>query len=71
MPDAYVRFVLLCKTLNSPLKIFTFLAFSWFSTCEYVIATCNMAFHSTVVLDFPEELFAVGQSGPEVQKKKD
>lgn len=37
------------------------MAFSWFSTCEYLIATCNMAFHVTVILDFPHEDLVVGQ----------
>ncbi|XP_059484321.1 post-GPI attachment to proteins factor 2-like [Neocloeon triangulifer] len=31
------------------------MAFSWFSFCEYIIACANMAFHFTVVLDFPTE----------------
>jgi hypothetical protein len=30
-------------------------AFSWFSLCEYLIASANMAFHVTVILDFPTE----------------
>ncbi|KAG8230100.1 hypothetical protein J437_LFUL007644 [Ladona fulva] len=37
------------------------LAFSWFSLCEYVIASANMAFHVTVVLDFPTEELMVGR----------
>ncbi|XP_066582948.1 post-GPI attachment to proteins factor 2-like [Prorops nasuta] len=36
------------------------LAFSWFSLCEYVIATANMGFHFTVILDFPKEQLVVG-----------
>ncbi|XP_014209202.1 post-GPI attachment to proteins factor 2-like [Copidosoma floridanum] len=36
------------------------LAFSWFSLCEYVIASANMAFHATVVLDFPKDQLVVG-----------
>ncbi|XP_043261027.1 post-GPI attachment to proteins factor 2-like [Colletes gigas] len=36
------------------------LAFSWFSLCEYVIASANMGFHVTVVLDFPKEHLVVG-----------
>lgn len=31
------------------------MAFSWFSLCEYCIASANMAFHVTVILDFPTE----------------
>ncbi|XP_076289391.1 post-GPI attachment to proteins factor 2-like isoform X1 [Lasioglossum baleicum] len=36
------------------------LAFSWFSFCEYVIASANMGFHFTVVIDFPKEQLVVG-----------
>ncbi|XP_058789156.1 post-GPI attachment to proteins factor 2-like [Phymastichus coffea] len=36
------------------------LAFSWFSLCEYVIASANMAFHATVILDFPVDQLVVG-----------
>ncbi|KAK1138083.1 hypothetical protein K0M31_002570 [Melipona bicolor] len=36
------------------------LAFSWFSLCEYVIASANMGFHVTVILDFPKEQLIVG-----------
>ena len=32
-----------------------FSAFSWFSLCEYVIATCNMLYHVSVALDFSDE----------------
>lgn len=35
------------------------MAFSWFAFCEYVIASANMAFHITVVLDFPTEQLVV------------
>lgn len=37
------------------------LAFSWFALCEYVIASANMAFHVTVVLDFPTEELVVAK----------
>ncbi|KAK0183158.1 hypothetical protein PV327_001225 [Microctonus hyperodae] len=37
------------------------LAFSWFSLCEYIIATANIAFHVTVILDFPTERLIVGR----------
>ncbi|CAL4058754.1 unnamed protein product [Meganyctiphanes norvegica] len=35
-------------------------AFSWFSLCEYVLATCNMLYHVSVALDFSEEHVIVG-----------
>jgi len=41
-----------------------FAAFSWFSFCEYLIASANMAFHMTVVLDFPTEQLIVAQKSP-------
>ncbi|XP_043266782.1 post-GPI attachment to proteins factor 2-like [Venturia canescens] len=40
------------------------LAFSWFSLCEYIIAAANMAFHVTVILDFPKEQLVVGHGLP-------
>ncbi|CAK9796521.1 Post-GPI attachment to proteins factor 2-like [Anthophora plagiata] len=40
------------------------LAFSWFSLCEYVIASANMGFHVTVILDFPKEQLVVGNGLP-------
>ncbi|CAL7949123.1 unnamed protein product [Xylocopa violacea] len=40
------------------------LAFSWFSLCEYVIASANMGFHVTVVLDFPKEHLVVANGLP-------
>lgn len=43
------------------------LAFSWFSLCEYVIASANMGFHVTVILDFPKELLVVGHGIPAVK----
>ncbi|KAG7162227.1 Post-GPI attachment to proteins factor 2-like 2 [Homarus americanus] len=36
------------------------MAFSWFSLCEYVIATCNMLYHVSVALDFSDEHLIVG-----------
>ncbi|XP_063239730.1 post-GPI attachment to proteins factor 2-like [Bacillus rossius redtenbacheri] len=39
------------------------MAFSWFSLCEYIIATANMAFHVTVMLDFPTEKLVVAREG--------
>jgi hypothetical protein len=41
-----------------------FAAFSWFSFCEYLIASANMAFHMTVILDFPTEQLIVAQGSP-------
>ncbi|KAK6626095.1 hypothetical protein RUM43_006399 [Polyplax serrata] len=37
------------------------MAFSWFSICEYLIAFFNMAFHATVILDFPTEEIVVAK----------
>lgn len=37
------------------------MAFSWFAFCEYVVASCNMAYHFTVILDFPSEHIMVGK----------
>ncbi|GBP43675.1 Post-GPI attachment to proteins factor 2-like [Eumeta japonica] len=36
------------------------LAFTWFSVCEYILATANMAFHALVVRDLPRhQIFVV------------
>lgn len=32
-----------------------------FALCEYVIAAANMAFHVSVILDFPTEELMVGK----------
>ncbi|KAK8396817.1 hypothetical protein O3P69_005053 [Scylla paramamosain] len=40
------------------------MAFSWFSLCEYVIATCNMLYHVSVALDFADEHLIVGHIMP-------
>ncbi|XP_050296434.1 post-GPI attachment to proteins factor 2-like [Anthonomus grandis grandis] len=37
------------------------MAFSMFALCEYVIAGANMAFHISVILDFPTEELMVGK----------
>ncbi|CAG9827811.1 unnamed protein product [Diabrotica balteata] len=37
------------------------MAFSMFALCEYIIALANMAFHVTVILDFPTEHFMVAK----------
>ncbi|KAG6455002.1 post-GPI attachment to proteins factor 2-like [Manduca sexta] len=39
----FLRHRLLCRPL----------AFTWFSVCEYILATTNMAFHAVVVRDLP------------------
>ncbi|KPJ00979.1 PREDICTED: post-GPI attachment to proteins factor 2-like [Papilio xuthus] len=39
----FLRHRLLCRPL----------AFTWFSICEYILATTNMAFHAIVVRDLP------------------
>ncbi|XP_045521408.1 post-GPI attachment to proteins factor 2-like [Pieris brassicae] len=39
----FLRHRLLCRPL----------AFTWFSVCEYILATTNMVFHAIVVLDLP------------------
>ncbi|CAB3228680.1 unnamed protein product [Arctia plantaginis] len=39
----FLRHRLLCRPL----------AFTWFSICEYILATSNMAFHAIVVRDLP------------------
>ncbi|OWR55192.1 post-GPI attachment to proteins factor 2 isoform 1 [Danaus plexippus plexippus] len=39
----FLRHRLLCRPL----------AFTWFSICEYILATINMAFHAIVVRDLP------------------
>lgn len=38
-----------------------FAAFSAFALCEYIVALANMAFHVTVILDFPEEHLVVAK----------
>lgn len=37
------------------------MAFSWFAFCEYVVASANMAFHFTVIFDFPTEYLVVAR----------
>ncbi|KAL0839791.1 hypothetical protein ABMA28_016424 [Loxostege sticticalis] len=39
----FLRHRLLCRPL----------AFTWFSVCEYILATANMAFHALIVRDLP------------------
>ncbi|VVC91738.1 unnamed protein product [Leptidea sinapis] len=40
---SFLRHRLLCRPL----------AFTWFSVCEYILATTNMAFHALIVRDLP------------------
>jgi len=40
------------------------LAFTWFALSEYVLAVSNMAFHFTIVLDFPHEQLIVAKNLP-------
>lgn len=37
------------------------LAFSAFAFCEYIIASCNLAFHLTTMLDFPSEYLMIAR----------
>ncbi|CAK1551993.1 unnamed protein product [Leptosia nina] len=41
---SFLRHRLLCRPL----------AFTWFSVCEYILATTNMVFHAIVVRDLPQ-----------------
>ncbi|KAJ2950366.1 hypothetical protein O0L34_g8607 [Tuta absoluta] len=45
----FARHRLLCRPL----------AFTWFSICEYILATANMAFHAIVVRDLPSHVLQV------------
>lgn len=40
---------------------FLFSAFSMFALCEYVIALANMAFHVSVIMDFPTEHLVIAK----------
>lgn len=52
-----------------------FLAFSKFALSEYVVAFANMAFHISVILDFPTEHLVVARGlkylSPPVEQKLD
>lgn len=37
------------------------MAFSWFAICEYIVATANMAFHLTLIYNFPTEHLVVAK----------
>lgn len=41
--------------------LFNFSAFSMFALCEYIIALANMAFHVSVILDFPTEHLVIAK----------
>jgi hypothetical protein len=51
----------LIKKFTYNLHCFFLVAFSWFAFCEYVVALANMAFHITVILDFPTEHLVVAR----------
>ncbi|CAG9792165.1 unnamed protein product [Diatraea saccharalis] len=44
------------------------LAFTWFSVCEYILATANMAFHALIVQDLPMHQLQVISSSPTHRK---
>lgn len=45
------------------------LAFSAFAFCEYIIAICNLAFHSTTMLDFPSEYLMIARRTTKLKLK--
>lgn len=45
------------------------LAFSWFALCEYIVASANMGFHCTTMLDFPTEDFLIAKNANRYRKK--
>lgn len=45
------------------------LAFSWFALCEYIVASANMGFHCTTMLDFPTEDFMIAKNVTRYRKK--
>lgn len=45
------------------------LAFSAFAFCEYIIAVCNLAFHSTTMLDFPSEYLMIARRTTKLKLK--
>lgn len=59
-----IRYIQKIKLYCVKFIIFFLTAFSWFSFCEYVIASANMGFHVTVILDFPKEQLVVGNGLP-------
>uniref|UniRef100_A0AAG5DVU9 CWH43-like N-terminal domain-containing protein n=2 Tax=Anopheles atroparvus TaxID=41427 RepID=A0AAG5DVU9_ANOAO len=44
------------------------LAFSWFALCEYIVASANMGFHCTTMLDFPTEDFIIAKNAKQYRK---
>ncbi|KAJ8968004.1 hypothetical protein NQ314_002538 [Rhamnusium bicolor] len=67
----YIKQTLLNISLISTIGLVSFflehrllchrMAFSMFALCEYIIALANMAFHVTVILDFPTEHFVIAK----------
>lgn len=45
------------------------LAFSAFAFCEYIIASCNLAFHCTTMLDFPSEYLMIARRTTKIKLK--
>ncbi|XP_062550905.1 post-GPI attachment to proteins factor 2-like [Armigeres subalbatus] len=45
------------------------LAFSWFALCEYIVASANMGFHCTTMLDFPTEDFMIAKNANRYRKQ--
>lgn len=45
-------------------------AFSWFALCEYIVASANMGFHCTTMLDFPTEDFLIAKNTERYRKKQ-
>uniref|UniRef100_A0A182W4J5 CWH43-like N-terminal domain-containing protein n=1 Tax=Anopheles minimus TaxID=112268 RepID=A0A182W4J5_9DIPT len=46
------------------------LAFSWFALCEYIVASANMGFHCTTMLDFPTEHFLIAKNAKQYKKQQ-
>ncbi|XP_058064175.1 post-GPI attachment to proteins factor 2-like isoform X1 [Anopheles bellator] len=44
------------------------LAFSWFALCEYIVASANMGFHCTTMLDFPTEDLLIARNAKQYKK---
>ncbi|XP_035785549.1 post-GPI attachment to proteins factor 2-like [Anopheles albimanus] len=44
------------------------LAFSWFALCEYIVASANMGFHCTTMLDFPTEDLLIARHAKQYKK---
>uniref|UniRef100_A0A182Q073 CWH43-like N-terminal domain-containing protein n=1 Tax=Anopheles farauti TaxID=69004 RepID=A0A182Q073_9DIPT len=46
------------------------LAFSWFALCEYIVASANMGFHCTTMLDFPTEHFLIAKNAKQYKRQQ-